>query len=48
MQEDNYNQHPVAGRWVDRGFPHHVCVVSGCHKERLVQFARAHNVNVLS
>ncbi len=35
-------------RWVDQGFPHHVCVVSGWHKDRLVQFAKNHSVVVMS
>ena len=35
-------------RWVDQGFPHHVCVVNGWHKKNLTQFAKNHNIVVLS
>jgi L-arabinose isomerase len=34
-------------RWVERGFPHHVCVVEGHHRRQLAQFARDHGVVVM-
>ena len=34
-------------QWVERGFPHHVCVVEGWHKQTLLTFARSHSVLVL-
>ncbi len=31
-------------RWVEQGFPHHVCVVEGRRGDRILQFARDHAV----
>jgi len=33
--------------WVQRGFPHHVCVVEGTHSRKLKQFARDHGVVIV-
>merc|ERR1711892_495673 len=34
-------------RWLEKGFPHHVCVVQGKQKTLLAKFARDHGVLVL-
>eukprot|EP00092_Neocalanus_flemingeri_P014635 GFUD01015788.1.p1 GENE.GFUD01015788.1~~GFUD01015788.1.p1 ORF type:complete len:490 (+),score=133.83 GFUD01015788.1:100-1569(+) len=34
-------------RWLEKGFPHHVCVVQGKQKKILAKFARDHGVLVL-
>ena len=34
-------------QWVERGFPHHVCVVEGWHRQTFLSFARNHSVVVL-
>jgi len=33
--------------WVQKGFPHHVCVVEGHYKKRFLAFARATGVNFI-
>ena len=34
-------------RWLAVGFPHHVCVVQGKHKQRFIKFAKNCNVVVV-
>ena len=34
-------------RWLQQGFPHHVCVVEGHHKTRFIQFASNFDVVVV-
>jgi len=34
-------------RWLQRGFPHHICLVEGKNSDRLVALADALGVNVL-
>jgi len=34
-------------RWVDQGFPHHVCVISGWFKNLLEKFAKNHDVVIV-
>jgi len=34
-------------RWVDNGFPHHVCVINGWFKKELEQFSRNHSVVIV-
>ena len=33
--------------WVQRGFPHHVCVVAGHHADRISAYCRQQGVNVI-
>jgi hypothetical protein len=35
-------------RWVEQGFPHHVCVVEGRRGDRILQFARDHAVIIVA
>ena len=35
-------------RWLERGFPHHVCVVQGYHADTIKQFARDHGVQCVN
>ncbi len=34
-------------RWIQKGFPHHVCVVEGYHAQALTSLARHCNVDVI-
>jgi len=45
--EDGVDLDEGFDRWLRLGFPHHVCVVQGHHKQRLVQFANNLDITVV-
>ena len=47
VEIDGVNLETGFDRWIQIGFPHHVCVVQGKHKQRFLDFARNLNITIV-
>ncbi|XP_023338629.1 uncharacterized protein LOC111709235 isoform X2 [Eurytemora carolleeae] len=47
VEIDGVNLETGFDRWIQIGFPHHVCVVQGKHKQRILDFARNLNITIV-